>query len=282
MFVPERGTPLSDSLRIRPSESELLALLDTARAGATCGRRIGEQDRGSRYVLHTLRTGSRAPTPDTVFVRARGTGRPVAFGAQVGRGRVVAVADPFLLRNDVVRLCWSEAGVNAVRMLAWLDGARSHRLLVFDEFHHGYGRQPSVARSVRRALTEVPAGRALLQAMVAGLVLLAAVGARPVVPVAQRRIERRSPIEHVGALARAYEQARASRVAARRLVRGLRRRHGMGRSADDAAFLARVAARHPHTAPDVALINRALQQPVPPADFLRVGEAVVRVERALE
>jgi hypothetical protein len=55
----------------------------------------------------------------------------------------------------------------------------------------------------------------------------------------------------------------------------------MGRSTDDAAFLARVAARHPHTAADVALIGRALEHPVPAADFLRVGEAVARVERAL-
>jgi hypothetical protein len=295
LFVAQEGSPLSDSLQIVPSRRPAMTLLPDSSTvnGAPppgCERSLGEQSRGARFVMHTLRTGPALRGRTTVFLRARGRsgarvdGRAVVLGTTLGRGRVIAVSDAYLLRNDVLRLCSSDAGVRAVRLLEWLApaAAGTPRRLVFDEFHQGYGRQPSVWRSVRRALTETPAGRTLTQAMAAALVLLAAAGARAVTPLAPRRVERRSPIEHVGALARAYEQARASRVATRRLVRGLRRRHAMARGGDDTAFLARVAARHPSLAADVARIARALEQPVPAAEFVAVGEAVARVDQALD
>ena len=55
-----------------------------------------------------------------------------------GRGRVAIVSDPDQLRNDVLRECTWNAGVTAIRMLEWVDPARTRRL-VFDEYHQGYG-----------------------------------------------------------------------------------------------------------------------------------------------
>jgi hypothetical protein len=66
------------------------------------------------------------------------------------------------------------------------------------------------------------------------------------------------------------------------LVDGVRRRikrFGAG-DADPAVFLQRIAAEQPALSDDIAIITRALAQPVPPRDLARVGEALRRVEQA--
>lgn len=217
---------------------------------------------------------------------------PAAIGFPLGAGRVVVVADPDWLRNDVLRVCRWNAGVAAVRMLEYLGRGRTGGRLVFDEFHQGFGRHPSTLRVIRRALTGTVAGRALTQALIAALVLLAALGARALPPRSTARLERRSPLEHVGALSRAYAQVGATRLATRRLVRGVRRRHGSGTAArfvraasgsgeGDEEFLAAVAARYPAAAGDAALVREALRSPRTPAQFLEVGRAVERIEDAI-
>jgi len=179
--------------------------------------------------------------------------------------------------------------------------------------------EPSVLGAVWQALTEVPAGRALAQAGLAALVLLAAFAPRALPPAAERRAERRSPLEHVGALAGAYREARATRLVARRLARGLRRRYGGGGTAParmhgrllpnegvpntavsvdgtrpagsaaslasddaDATFLVAVATRHPHAAADAALLATAARAPVAPARLAEVGEAAARLDALLD
>jgi hypothetical protein len=125
----------------------------------------------------------------------------------------------------------------------------------------------------------------LLQGVGAALLLLAALGARPLVPVGRQRIERRSPFEHVGALARAYEEIGATRVVARRLVRGLRRRLGSSTSPsatrDEDALLAALEARHPALAPQIALVRDAMRTARTPAALLEVGRAVAEIERTV-
>jgi len=243
---------------------------------------------------------------------------PAALGFPLGRGRVVAVADPDLLRNDVLRVCRWGMGVTAVRMLEWLsEGTRSvariagdstqpaaaasaagaarspggparpngraGRRIVFDEYHHGFGTHASAWRTIRRALTETAPGRAVLQGAAAALVLLAAVGARALPPRRRGAVERRSPLEHVEALARAYGQVKATRLATRRLMRGLRRRHGHAgwRAASDDDFLRALAERTPAVAPAVARLLDAAQRPVSPAEFAAVGAAVDEIDRTL-
>ena len=220
--------------------------------------------------------------------RPEGSAPPAIVGLPLGRGRVVAVADPDVLRNDVLRVCRWNAGQLAVQALEWL-GEGPGRRLVFDEYHHGYGTHADPLGASARALVVTPLGRVALQVAAAGLVLLAALGIRPVAPAARRPIERRSPLEHVGALARAYEQVGASRLAARRLVRGLRRRHGGGwRGAGapsggdaDVEFLHQVAARRPAAADDARRLARALDAATPRDELPELGAAAARVDRLL-
>lgn len=207
---------------------------------------------------------------------------PVVVGLPLGLGRVAVVADPELLRNDLVRGRDGEYGLLPIRLLEWLspDGRRA---IVFDEYHHGFGEQPSLARATLRLMTETAPGRALAQLTLATLLLLLAAATRGLVPPSRRRTERRSPLEHVGALARAYEQVEATRTATRRMVHGLRRRHATGaaRALDDEAYLHAIAARHPALAPEVERALTALRRPVPPSDFLAVGQAIDHIDRTL-
>ena len=113
-------------------------------------------------------------------------------------------------------------------------------------------------------------------------VLILALGRRPLAPVSHRRLERRSPLEHVDALARAYSQARATKTAARRLVRGLRRRHSsLVKHEDDEEFLNRVAERHPALSEDVEVLRHACNQRIPGSDLERLLAAVDSVDATL-
>jgi hypothetical protein len=203
---------------------------------------------------------------------------PVAVGLTMGRGRIVAVAEPRLFVNDEVR---EEGGALPVRMLEWL-AAPGARPLVFDEFHHGYGSHASLGRAVRRFLGETTPGRTVVVLLLAAALLVLALGARPFAPPASDRVERRSPIEHVGALARAYEEVNATRLAARRLARGIRRRRSaLGRQGSDAEWLREVAERRPAVAAEVRLVLDAMERPLPPERFVRLAPALARIERTL-
>jgi len=186
--------------------------------------------------------------------------------------------------------------VQAARALEYLAAGRGPGpALVFDEYHQGFGRHPSTVRAIGRALFGDPRGRVLAQALVAALVLLAALGARAVAPRPTARMARRSPLEHVGALARAYSQIGATRLATRRLVHGIRRRHGAWGTAaggtpragggsgaeSDEEFLAALAARRPALAEDAALLADSLRTAGSPRRLLEAGRAVERIERVL-
>ena len=205
---------------------------------------------------------------------------PVVMARTLGRGVVLVIADGNFLRNGV--LSRGDAAVLFVRLLAWVDSTGALPL-IFDEYHHGYGEHPGFGVTVRRALTRTPAGRATLLLVAASLVLLLAAAVRPIAPVPPAVIERRSPLEHVGALSRAYAAIGATRLAARRLVRGLRRRHPLGATGavDDDAYLALVRARAPGTSDDVMLLARAIQNPLPAAEFVHAGAAIDHIERTL-
>ncbi|MDB4881280.1 MAG: hypothetical protein JWL95_46, partial [Gemmatimonadetes bacterium] len=124
-----------------------------------------------------------------------------AVGFPYGRGRIVVVADPDLLRNDVLRRCAWGVDVIAVRMLEWLraGGESPRTTLAFDEYHQGYGSRPSVFTVTGSFLTVHPLGRAIVLAVVAALVLLLAESPRAIKPQHVERIERRDPLEQVDA-----------------------------------------------------------------------------------
>jgi hypothetical protein len=113
---------------------------------------------------------------------------------------------------------------------------------------------------------------------------------RIIAPRDAPRIERRSPLEHIDALARAYAQVGATRTATQRLVRGLRRRLAGGTSGTvgerasltDDQFLQRARDAAPTIGESVALVQRALAAPLSPRDFAAVGVALGTIETALK
>ena len=233
------------------------------------------------------RSTTEGATTDSATARSA----PAAAGFPLGAGRVVVLSDPDLLRNDVLRVCKWGLDVVAVRTLEYLAvGAPARNRLVFDEYHQGFGTHPGTLRAIVVYLARSSSGHVLLQGMLAGLVLLLALGPRPLPPHEIERVERRSPLEHVGALAQAYARVGATRTATARLLRGVRRRverDGSGgpstmQSAEEsnARFL-EVAELAPERATDIAVIRHALKTPVTRREFEGVGDALKRLEQSL-
>ena len=213
--------------------------------------------------------------------------RPAIIGFADGAGRVVIASDPDVLRNDALRHCGYGLDVAVADALRYLTfgGPTERRTIVFDEFHQGGAARAGMTRLVREYLTETPSGRTLLQICLAGLVLLLAMVPRVMPPREDQRLARRSPLEHVDALARAYAQVGATRTGALHLVRGMQRRIGGSSkratsSRNDDAFLARVAESKPALATDIATIRHALNNSVSQTQFIDVGNAINRVEAA--
>ncbi|MEP6620029.1 MAG: DUF4350 domain-containing protein [bacterium] len=210
-----------------------------------------------------------------------------AAGFPFGRGRIVVVGDPDLLRNDVLRHCVWGADAIAVKMLEWLraGGPMTRNTIIFDEYHQGFGSHPSTFDVTLTFLTEHPIGRAILVGLVASIVLLLAVAPRAIVPQPLTRIERRDPLEQVDALAHAYEQVHASRTVTARLLRGLRwrvERSGRdSRTRPDDAFLSAAMVRIPALAADVSIVRRALRETIPDRELPALGAALRRIEHSL-
>ena len=214
--------------------------------------------------------------------------RPAIVGMAFGAGRVVIASDPDVLRNDALRNCGyglDVAVADALRYMT-LGGVSERRTIVFDEFHQGGAARSGMTRLMREYLVETPSGRTLLQICLAGLVLLIAMIPRVLPPREDQTLARRSPLEHVDALARAYAQVGATRTGALRLVRGLQRRiSGSSKrvisTRNDDEFLARAAESKPTLGTDVATIRNALNHSVSQTQFIDVGNAINRVEAAL-
>ena len=249
---------------------------------------------GETLILAVRWRGTPPPVVTTLASVRSGSSRasstsPAAVGFPMGRGRVVVVADPDLFRNDVLRVCRWGADVAAVRILQYVSangpGDAPRERLVFDEYHQGLGDQPGTLRGIVRYLGRTPSGHLVLQVALAGIVLLLAIGPRLLPPRSAERIERRSPLEHVDALARAYRTVGASRTATSRLVHGVRRRveqaAGLRAASSDEAFLVWAQDRVPARAADVATVRRALAEPVSRRDLEAVGAALSRLEAGL-
>jgi hypothetical protein len=215
--------------------------------------------------------------------------RSTMVGMPYGAGRLVVAADPDVFRNDALRDCRYGLDVASMRALEFLTagGTAPRRTIVFDEFHQGRTRF-GMSGAIERFLGDTPPGRVVLQLALAGLLLLFAAAPRVLPPRDLVRIERRSPLEHVDALARAYVQVGATRTSTQHLVRGLRRRmeHAAARGKrggldEDHLYLSRLADVKPALAGDIAIVRHALTNPVDLGEFRRVGQAIQRIEAAL-
>jgi hypothetical protein len=130
------------------------------------------------------------------------------------------MADAGWFRNRL----WRDTDVPYVVLPLLTTHSRQGRV-AWDEYHQGFGREgPTLAISTWEWLRQTPAGWAILQVLAVGLVWLgvAAVRFGPARSVIERR--RRSPLEHLEALAAGLESAAASDVAVQRIVSGLHRR----------------------------------------------------------
>src|SRR5882672_3944145 len=163
---------------------------------------------------------------ETLLAKARDTvvaalnGRPVVLRLHyAGGGTITLASDVGWFRNQV----WRDTDVPYV-VLPLLIPTRRGRV-VWDEYHQGFGREsPSMAALTWEWMVRSPAGWAILQLVAVGLVWLAVTAVRfgPARSVIERR--RRSPLEHLEALAAGLESAADSAPAVQRIVAGLRRR----------------------------------------------------------
>jgi hypothetical protein len=147
---------------------------------------------------------------DTVAVRMR----------FAGGGEVTLVADGTVFSNRSLRA--TNAGA---MVLDWVLAERP-RLMLADEYHQGFGRSSSLTGATFAWALGEPAGWMALQLVFAALVTLgvAAVRFGPAIPAVERR--RRSPLEHLDALAAGLERSGAGLTATRLIAAGLRRRLG--------------------------------------------------------
>lgn len=145
-------------------------------------------------------------------------GRVAALRLALDGGRAVTlVADDGLFSNRALRS--SGAGPFALRLVAG-----RYRRMVVDEYHQGFGPSGSLLRAVVGWSLRSPWGWAAWQLAGVGLIALVAAAVRfgPILPAPGRK--RRSPLEHVRALATALAAARGHDLAVRLMAQGLRRR----------------------------------------------------------
>jgi hypothetical protein len=206
-----------------------------------------------------------------------------AVGFSLGKGKVVVVADPDFISNDVVRLCATQTDVAYVRMLEFLSAGIGKAPIAFDEFHHGSGIHGGSLGAVREYMVTAPSGRMLAQIAVAGLLLLFAVAPRPLSPRDPLRVARRSPFEHADALAHAYAAVGATRTATARLLDGVRRRARRRNTAreSDEQLLAVASAATPAARTAAAVVSRALADTIPARELAGVAAAISTIEDAL-
>jgi uncharacterized protein DUF4350 len=294
IVVPERGSAIADSIGVETARRTFLPLWPTSDSlfGSTDRVDSARDPLGelSARTFHTFLEGTPPSDSDSVgvwpasartllYVQKKDI-KPEISILPMGRGQVVAIADPTFLRNDVLR---KKAGaVLAVRILENVDATRRSPI-EFDEYHQGYGERTSMPAVLREALFGTTWGRAILQLGVAALLYLLVIGVRPIAPASRARYERRSPLEHVSALSRAYEAIGATGLAVQRLVRGVRRRHPLGTTSQlgDDAYLALLRARMPALAKDIDILTHALANEPSAEQLVSAGAAIDHIERNL-
>ncbi len=217
----------AESLRVLPPRPGLalprvLAYLRSVRDSAARAPR--PRSRSPTERLQSLRKETRCgglgpATTDTLLTTR--DGRPVIVRlGYAGGGGLTLVADAGYFRNRA----WRESDVP--RLLVPLLMPQRRGRVSWDEYHHGNGEDVSLTGAVFRWLRGTPLGWALLQLGAVALVGLATLAVRfgPARAVIERR--RRSPLEHLEALAAGLESAVSggAETAVALTVGGLRRR----------------------------------------------------------
>ncbi len=199
--------------------------------------------------------------------------RPVVVRAALADGRTVTlVADDRLFGNRALRE--TAAGPFALGLVV-----PRYRRMIVDEYHHGFDASRSLSGATWEWTRRTPWGWAVLQLAGVGLIALLAAGVRfgPVRSGIVRR--RRSPLEHVRALATALAAARGHDVAIGLIVQGLRRRlspAGRGSRAGTARWLDELdgAVRTPRGRQALDTLRQVTARPATGDDVLQAADAV--------
>ncbi|HEV2749954.1 MAG TPA: DUF4350 domain-containing protein [Gemmatimonadales bacterium] len=202
-------------------------------------------------------------------------GRPAALRLQYrGGGTVTLVADAGYFRNRA----WRETPVPEFVTPLLVPAHRRGRL-AWDEYHQRFGSATSLSRELVGWLLRAPTGWALLQLVALLLIGLALVGVRfgPARAVIERR--RRSPIEHLEALAAGLEGAAGVDTSVALTVSSLRRRlgrTGVLAAGEERSWLAALELALPTAAGRNAVrrLQRILNQPGGPERALAAAQAV--------
>jgi hypothetical protein len=195
---------------------------------------------GFRWAFADTAAAFRGPLTQLV---STSSGDAVVVSYPLGEGRVIAWSDAAPLTNR--RLRRSGAAPLFARIAAEVtpEGGALH----FDEYHHGYRGGGSPVKATLRFLRDTGPGRMALQLALVGLGALLLLGRRFGAPLPPPPARRRSPLEHVEALAGAYRRAGARATARRLLLAGLARRLGRGphEVRDERRFLERLGTHLP-------------------------------------
>ena len=188
LTVVTSGSALADSLNLVPARGMIdlpviLPVNPHCRAGEP---RSAYQLMGDKTFVTPFSKPTRLGPGSQAFVMVRDVDdsrltRFAAIGFPLEKGRVVAVSDANVMRNDFIRVCKWGIGPSTIQMLQFLSNGRqpADTRLIFDEFHLGFGPQPSVARAAGRVLFGTAPGATLVQIIVAAGILLLAVAPRP-------------------------------------------------------------------------------------------------------
>jgi hypothetical protein len=236
--------PAYDTLGLELAWLDGVTLRSADRAAAPPGRHPWTEGVGQ------VRGFRRAFSGDSEALRRAGAqtllavdGLPVAVTYPLGRGRVIAVSDTRPLTNLRLR----ESGAAAVVARAVADAAAGDTLF-FDEYHQGFSGEGNLVDGTMRMVRRFVSGPVAAQLLMAVALALWAYGRRFGAPLQPPPARRRSPLEHVEALAGAYRQAGARRTVRRLLLAGMARRLGRRAPPDERAareMLDRMARQSP-------------------------------------
>jgi hypothetical protein len=199
---------------------------------------------------------------------------PVALRLRFASGgEAILLADGRYLSNRILKD--TDAGV---AVLPWFLDGRTRQVVV-DEYHLGFGAGGTLPGASWAWLRHHPPGWAILQLLGVALVALAMSAVRfgPARSVIERR--RRSPLEHVDALAAGLEGAGGVDTAVGLTVSGLRRRLGrvgLLPAGAERAWLAALELALPTPAGRNAVrrLQRTISQPGGPERALAAAQAV--------
>ncbi len=216
-----------------------------------------------------------APIARDTLLRLR-NGRPAALRLRYrGGGSVALVADVGYFRNRAWRT--TDAPLFVAPLL--VPASTRPGLVVWDEYHQGFGDETSVTGVLLAWLESTPIGWALLQLAAVVLVALAVAAVRfgPARSAIERR--RRSPLEHVEALAAGLEGAGGVDTVVGLTVSGLRRRLGrvgLLPAGAERAWLAalELALPTPTGRNAVRRLQRTINEPGGPERALAAAQAV--------